>query len=654
MSDHTDASKPGRRRDHAPLFQPGKIGPLELPNRLIMAAMGNALADAGGQVSEAMLEYYRPRAGGGVGLVITQFASVTEADQMPFSLGIYDDRFIPGLSRLVRTIHQAGAKAMIQLMHPGMLFLLFPSGPEGITIKVPSRIPRLPQDRPYHEFSEMDIEQSIEEFAAGAKRALAAGADGIELHACHGCLVSTFLSPAINRRTDQYGGSVENRARFARRIIEAVRREVGSVYPVIARINGCDDIDGGVSSEEAAQQAGILADAGATAISISSGIEYWSSLMAPTYITPEGVVIPVAEKIKTGLGLPVIVAGKIGPETAAQAVATGRADFIALGRPLLAEPDLPKHLGQGEHAAAPSCLYCNNCMISDRRSWGGCTVNPFLYREAAAAIEPADTPRKVIVIGGGLAGMWAALFAKRRGHDVSLYEKTAGLGGQWNVACALPGKAGYAGVTDYLKRALEHLMVPVTLNTEVTRELVAANQPDAVIVATGATPLSLDVPGGSGPGVVQANDVIQGKAKTGSKVVVVGGRTLGLETALMLAGQGKEVALVSHSALGGRRGPEEKIVFRGLVRRIIQERIPLYLNATVLEITAGSIILDMGQEPFSLAADTVVAAIGVTPVDSLVTELAGSVAEIIDVGDCARPGTAAQAALSAVKWAMKL
>ena len=635
----------------AALFEAGNIGKLRLENRLIMAPMGNALADNDGYVTETMLDYYRARARGGVGLIITQFASVNYDDMMPYSMGIYDDKFIPGMRRLVGVIHEHGTRVCIQLMHPGMLLLLLRSIPEKMTVKVPSITPRITGDKPYQEITEEDIDRYVLDFAEAAYRVKEAGADAVELHACHGCLVSTFLSPATNRRTDRYGGSVENRVRFAREIVQGIRKKVGMEFPLMVRINGDDDVESGITTDEVVQQAVILEAAGADAISISSGLEYWSALMAPSYVAPEGVNVPVASEVKKALKVPLITAGKIGPELAEQVIRDGKADFIALGRPLLADPELPRKLLDGHPEDVCRCLYCNNCL---RSTWRSCTVNPFLYREATLPVTVTELPRKIMVVGGGLAGMQAAVFLAMRGHKVSLYEKSQRLGGQWCIACMIPGKQGFASFTDQLRRSLDRYEVPVVLGTEVTREHVLKMKPDIVVVATGAIPLRLDVPGATRPNVIQANDVLEEKAPVKGRVVVIGGRSLGMEVAIFLAEQGKEVTLVSRSRLGGKKGPDEKITHRALVRRLVDLRMPVYLNTTVLEITEGSIVVGMGDEVLSLPADTVVLAIGTEPVDTLVKETEDIVHNVYTVGDCVQPGNASQAIFGATRLALEI
>jgi 2,4-dienoyl-CoA reductase-like NADH-dependent reductase (Old Yellow Enzyme family)/thioredoxin reductase len=635
----------------ASLFRPGNIGKLNLNNRLIMAAMGNALADENGFVTEAMLEYYRARARGGVGMVITQFVSITPGDAIPYNLRLHDDIFIPGMSNLVDQIHRQGAKVCIQLMHPGMLLLMLKSIPDHQKILVPSLMPLLPKERHYQELSSTDIENCVQDFILAAKRAKECGADAIELHACHGCLLSTFLSPAVNRRTDLYGGSTEKRARLVERIVVGIKATAGREFPLIVRINGDDGISGGVSPDEVLRYVDILGGAGADAISISSGIEYWSTLMAPSYLTGQGVIIPIAQEVKKRTHLPVIVAGKITPALAERTIGSGKADFVALGRPLLADPELPNKLSQGRLDDINLCLYCNNCM---RTSWRSCTVNPFLYREATTSLMCTSVPKKVMVIGGGLAGMQAAVLCSMRGHEVSLFEKDSALGGQWKVACSLPGKGPYASLTNSLKRAMVKYQVKVVLGFEMTREQILANKPDIAILATGAFQIRPVIPGISALNVIQANDVTEGKSEATGKTIIFGSSVLAMEVTILLAAAGKEVILVSAGGLGGRKGPDDMITFSGLMKLLIQYRVPLYLNSVILEASNKELAVRWGEQMLSLPCDTLVAAAGVQARDTLSNELKGIVPEVYLIGDCVVPGNAAQATFSAARLALKL
>lgn len=635
---------------YSPLFQPASIGTLTLPNRLIMAAMGNGLAGPEGEVTEKMLDYYLARARGGVGMIVTQFFSVSPFDIMPYSLQLNDDRYIKSAERLISALHKEGVKAALQLMHPGLLFLVMRSIPEGVRLRLPSCTPWMKDDKPYKEVSVEEIGGYVQDFAAAAGRAYAAGADAVELHACHGCLVSSFLSPAINRRTDGYGGSPAGRARFACEIIEAMRKTVGSGFPLMVRIDGVEDVAGGVSEDEVLEQALLLEKAGTDAVSISSGPEFWSALMTPSYLTEDCPTMDITRKVKKKVHVPVIAAGKIPPQAAARAVEEGSCDFVALGRPLLADPGLPDKLRSGSVDEIVPCLYCNNCMGSQ---WSSCTVNPFLYREAAS-LEKASVPKKVMVVGGGIAGMVAALLMARKGHNVSLYEKRPAVGGQWALAASMPCKERYCLFIDYLITQLERLGVSVVTGTEVDAKMVRSLAPDTVIIAAGSVPKALDTPGADGVNVVQAYDVIAGRASVSGGVVVIGASMLSLETAVMLAERGCKVTVVSHGKLGGRRGPNEKVVFRALLRRMQSLSIPLYLNSPLLEISPDAVTIDYEGELHFIPCDAVVTAIGVQAQNGLEAELRGVVPEVYTVGDCQQPGNAAQATYGAASLMLKL
>jgi len=654
-------------RDRSPegfsaLLQPGNIGQLHLENRLMMAALAYARAGEEGEVTEGMLDFYRARARGGVGLITIQPGFVSADSAPPRVLAVYDDRFIPGLRRLVETMHEHGAKVAIQLMHFGeslaaleaLKSLTSEDMSVDMSVMIPAAMPWLVGDKPYKEITQKDIDRYVEDFSEAARRAKEAGVDAIELHACNGCLIGGFLSPALNRRTDQYGGNVENRTRFACMILGRMREKVGREFPIWVRINGSDDVEGGITPDEAVHQAVILESAGADAISISNGIERLSPLNIPCYLFPEGPFVPLAEKVKKGIKVPVITAGRISPELAEQIVRDGKADFIALGRPLMADPELPNKLREGRVEEICRCIYCNDCMRVDPGRRATCLANPFLLREAKFPPTPTKSPKKVMVAGGGLAGMQAAVILAQRGHQVSLYEREAELGGQWNIASAMPMKETYASLTDYLRRSLDKYGVPITLSTEVTREQVLEIKPDVLVVATGAVPRTLNVPGATGDHVVQANDIIKGEVEVRGKTIIIGAPFLDMEMAVWLAEQGKEVSLVSHSGLGGRQEPEERFTFRTLMRRLIELRVPLYLDTQVLGITEGSVIISLRDSMFFLPADTVVLAVGAQPENKLAQELEGIVPEVYPIGDCVEPRDAAVATNGAARLALRI
>lgn len=635
------------------LFSQGSIGKLKLKNRLVMNAMGTVLTDGTGNPSQRMLDYYSARAAGGIGLITTQCAGVSKDGSPGWELGIYNDSFIPGIKSIVDTIHENGSKVSVQLMHNGLLITFSGFVPEGMIIKVPSITPWLNPAWKYAELTEDEIDHYIDDFAQAARRAKEAGADAVELHACHGCLVSTFMSPITNRRTDKYGGSKENRLRFAKRIVEQINKATGKSFPFTVKINSSDDIEGGVSMDEVLYQAKELEKAGANAISISSGLEFWSALSIPCYAYPDGAMLALAEKVKKSVKIPVIAAGKIDAALGEKTLKAGKADFIALGRPVLADPELPDKLKAGKLEEICPCVYCNNCVRTDPSS-GPCSVNPFLFREGKLPLPKTEHPKDIMVIGGGLAGMQAAILMSGRGHKVTLHERSTSLGGQWTIAANTPGKERFNDFTAYLERSLKKSGAKVKMKSEIKKDDIVDTRPDAVVVATGAIPCAIPVKGIDGKNVVQAIDVITGNAKVKGKCVVIGGRFIGLEVALMLAEQGKDVTIVTKALLGENGSKLERMTYRTLARKLIELRMPMFVNTNVIEITDKAVIMNWGGEIFDLQADTVILAVGARPDDQLAQALEGVVPELHIIGDAAKPSDAAAAVASAAKIAAKI
>ncbi len=451
-------------------------------------------------------------------------------------MAIYDDKFIPGLSELSQAIKKHGARAAIQLHHAGRYSK---SGITGQQIVAPSSI-SLPGMEVPQELTLSDIKNLIDSFAKAAGRVKKAGFEGIELHSAHHYLFAQFLSPVSNNRRDAYGGSLRNRARFLLEVLEAIKGAVGASFPIWCRLNGEEnDVEGGLTIEDTREIAIMAEQVGADAVHVSA-IPPIRSLFSPM-----GWGLHLSRAVKRGVKIPVIAVGKLNPELAEKALEEGMADLISLGRPLIADPELPNKIMSGKTEDIRPCLYCSICE-HERRDDNGiqCAVNFAAGREKDCALVPPCQARKLIVVGGGPAGMEAARVASLRGCEVELYEKKDRLGGQLNPASVAPHKEDVGRLTKYLAKQMENLSVKVNLGQEATPESVIDSKPDAVIIATGITLHKLDVPGSDETRVVSFEDVLDGTAEVGACVIVVGGGLIGCETSLYLAGRGRKVTIV--------------------------------------------------------------------------------------------------------------
>ncbi|MFC2067133.1 FAD-dependent oxidoreductase [Chloroflexota bacterium] len=637
------------------LFEPGNIGTMELKNRLVMAAMGTRSVDDDGCMNQQTIDFYVKRAMGGVGFIIAQAACVVPEGNPPNRLSIHDDKFIPGLSELVRNIHSYDTKVACQLGHVGEMMLRAWADydrPPGVEAVGPSAVPCVTYQLTPRELSRDEIHRLIKAFVETARRGKRAGFDAVEIHAAHGYLLSAFLSPFKNRRTDEYGGSVENRARFVCEIIAQTREDVGADFPLLVRMNGSDCFEGGITIDEAKQQAAMFVEAGVDAVDISVATQESRQWRDLGYMYPDGAIVYLAEAIKKAVKVPVITVGKIGdPVLANRIIQEGKADFVAMARPLLADPELPNKAREGRLDDIQRCIFCNNCRIGflskerkeTRGASLGCTVNPALLREREFELKSAPSPKKVMVIGGGLAGMEAARVLAERGHQVFLYEKSDKLGGQWNIASSLPSKSNFATLSQSLIKGLDKAGVKVTLNKEVTRQLVEEQRPNAVVVATGSTSLTLNVPGADGENVVQAIDVFAGKVKVSDRVVVIGGRLRGMEVADMLAEQGKKVSILTLKRLGENGTPLERNTFVSVRDSLVERGVMIFPFSPVFEIRHNGVYAIVDDELLFLPADTVVMAVGARPENKLAAELQGIAPDLYTIGDCSQPQDAREA-----------
>ena len=627
----------------AKLFEPVRVGSLSLPNRLVMPPMVTNLATEDGYVTTAVKDHYEVRARGGVGLIIVE-ATCVQAPVGKLShrqLVIDNDRFLPGLRELADAIKRGGAHAAIQVHHAGRNTSTSVIGTQPVA---PSPIP-LGRGEVPRELTREEIDDLTVRFVRAAQRARDAGFEGVELHAAHGYLMAQFLSGAANQRTDEYGGELVNRARFVLETFAAVRQALGRDFPVWVRVSGREyGLPGGTTIEETQALAQMLERAGADAIHVSALAHDLDPRALPPMAQPPGNLVRFAEAVKRVVNVPVIAVGRLDPVTGEAALQEGRADLIAVGRGLLADPELPRKACEGRLGDIVPCLACGTCQdgiqLPDARL--RCRVNPAAGRERAFDMRPAAERCRVVVVGGGPAGMETARVAALRGHDVVLFEKAPALGGQLGVAAVPPYKQGLAALARYLAGQLANTGVDVRLGREVTAADIEALVPDAVVLATGVCPLVPAIPGIERTRLAHAEDVLSGRAQVGERVVVLGGELVGCETAEFLADRGKEVTIT-------RRGPRlaTKVVRAigvPLVERLRKKGVRMLTGVRYEGIGESGVTLITAEgQRETIPADTIVLAAGSEPSAGLWEALWGKVPELHRVGDCVEPRSVLEA-----------
>ncbi len=643
------------------LLSPLTIKSMELRNRIVLPPMTTMLAAADGEITDRYIDFYVARARGGTGLITAEAADVHPYTHN-LSLGdrgfsaIYDDRFIPGLRRLTDAMHEAGAKTSLQLHHNGnAMIMLDPEQPPLSSSTVAH-----PGGSEPRALTREEIEELIEAFASAARRAAEAGFDAVDIHGGHGYLIAQFMSAYFNRRTDEYGGDLRGRMRFPTEVLRAVRKAVGEDFPIIFRFSGEERVPGGRDPEESAAIAPLLVEAGADCLSITTGMHFTLEYTVAPMGSPRGLNVDATAKVKAAVkaavDVPVMAVGRLNdPELAESVLRDGKADLIGIGRGLIADPELPNKLAAGRPDKVRWCIACNQGCIGSMVLGGAfnCLVNTEAGREAEMAIAPAPVGRRVVVAGGGPAGMEAARVAALRGHEVTLYEKRERLGGQFYLAALPPRKGEIEPYLAYMEGALADAGVTVVKSEALTVEAVRKIQPDVLIVAAGSKPLVPDIPGIDSEHVVTAQAVVAGAAIVGERVLVAGGGQVGCETAELLDRQGKKVTIIE---MRDELAADETMLPRAALLRGLEEtNVEVRTSTELVEIALGGVDVEReGKRETVSPIDNVVLALGVVSVDDLASQLEGAVPEIHVIGDADTPSNAMAAILSGAELARQI
>ncbi|HHT9136456.1 MAG TPA: oxidoreductase [Candidatus Wunengus sp. YC60] len=635
------------------LFSPFRIGSLDIKNRMVMSPMETHLCDKEGFVTDELIAYYKERALGGVGYITVENTTVDPVGRVNDGmLCIHDDKFIPKFKKLTDSIHAVGGKIVLQLSHAGKEALPYFTGTKTVSA---SAIPSpLTKEMPT-ELTVEGIKAIVNKFTEGANRAVKAGFDGVEIHMAHGYLVNQFFSPESNTRTDDYGGDTARRSRFAREIVENIRKVASKDYPVICRISADEYTDTGLKLEESKEIAKILEKAGASAIHVSA-CNYASAFFnIPCYYLEEGCFIHLAAGIKSVVKIPVLTVGRIiNPVMAENALQQNKADLVVFGRTLIADPHFPNKVKEGRLDDIRTCLSCNRCIesISDKKLV--CTVNPYIGKEGISHLQKTSKSRKILVIGGGPAGLSAAHLLSGHGHNVALWENESQLGGSFRYASMAPMKEPMRKFLDYLIHQVKKTNISIHLNKEATEESIKQFAADAVVLAHGAKHVLVQINGTQSNRVLNVRNAFSSVNSLGNNIAIVGGGPEGCELADFLASRGKKITLIEMRRVLGLElvaHPRYHIC-----ERLKKMGAQLHINTKVTEIGHDYIVVSRRREADQKLEgfDNIVIPTLHQTNDALAESIKGFVPEVYTVGDAVEGRTALEAIADGAEIGMKL
>ena len=659
------------------LFESTKIGSIEIKNRLAMSAMDLGFTTEG-SINKRFIDFYVERARGGVGLIVVGGCYPEMTGKVWKSIiGLDKDEYIPGLKKLTDTIHKYDTKIAAQILHGGRSASSFFSKTHPVS---PSSLSHINIKQKPHALTIPEIKKVIDGYVAATVRVKKGGFDAVEIHGGMGYLINQFLSRATNKRKDKYGGSLKNRIRFAKEIVVAIKEKVGKRYPVIFRLSGEDFVEDGLKIDESVEIAKELEKAGVDAFNVSPG---WHESRTPIMLMsiPRMSYIFLSEKIKDNVNVPVIGSVRINDLALAEDVIdNNQSDIVSIGRPLIADPELPKKYKRKQFDDIRRCIACNQGCFDSLLGFKSisCLYNVRAGRESELKIKKAKKKKKVMIIGGGPGGMEAARVAALRGHDVHLFEKMDVLGGQLRYAYIPPGREEIVNVISFLENQIKKLNVNIELSKKVDTATINKMKPDVVIAATGGVPLIPKITGIKEKNVVVAEDVFDNRVKVGKDVVIIGGGTIGCEIALHTAKMGamdpevacfllknkvidgdKAVELTSKgkrnitilemkNKIGGRFGISTRWV---IMKQIVDAGINSITGIKVKNMSTKSIkekdkvciTYEDDKKDIKIFADTVIIAAGYKSNQDPTRKLNGKIDELYRIGDCVEVRTALEA-----------